>query len=444
MKTGFCRKKITPPLGTPIIGYYKERLTSDVIDDLYTRVAAFDDGETKAVVVAVDLCLLGKDSCDLFRKTISEFCGVAEDAVFISCNHTHTGPLTVPDFASDKKPDPAYMEFLRVTIRDAAAYALRDMKESRFFVAETDVEGLTFVRRFKMKDGTIKKPEAGDPDIVCPVGAPNETVKVLKILREGGDDLFIVNLGTHSDTVRGDRISADWSGYVCATLEGALPGTNCMVLMAPQGDSIHRDLTRKDGALVTFRKNPDDVKEGAPHARYMGRVIAGKVLTVCDRAKEIGADRIRFGKLEVEVPSHQENDRLEEAKRINDLYESGRAAELNLQPTALTFTVAEARRILNLKDGPTSFRQTMFALRLGDLVLAGFPGEPFTALRNMVDAKTPFENTMVCCLVNDSPGYFPYPEAYDEGGYEVLASVFGRETGNILVNGMLELLNTLK
>ena len=51
MKCGFCKKVITPPLGTPIVGYYSERLMKGVIDDLYVRAAAFSDGEKKAVIL---------------------------------------------------------------------------------------------------------------------------------------------------------------------------------------------------------------------------------------------------------------------------------------------------------------------------------------------------------------------------------------------------------
>ncbi len=45
------KKCITPPLGSPSVGYYKPRVTKGVIDDLYVRAVAFDDGEKKAVCI---------------------------------------------------------------------------------------------------------------------------------------------------------------------------------------------------------------------------------------------------------------------------------------------------------------------------------------------------------------------------------------------------------
>ena len=445
MQCGFCKKVITPPLGTPICGYYVERLTKGVIDDLYVRAAAFSDGENKAVILVADLCLLSPALCSKYRKCIAEFCGISEDGVFFSMNHTHTGPLTGRDFASDREISQQYLDFLQVTFRDAAAYALEDLKPAEFYAAQTTAEGISFIRRYRMKDGcTRTNPAPLDPNIDHPLGTPNESLKLLKIVREGANDLFIFNFGTHSDTVGGEYISADYSGYACSTIEGAIPGTDAMFLLAPQGDVNHIDPSKPDwGRLISPRADVD-VKERAAHARYMGRVIAGKLLTVCDRAEKISSDKIKWASMEVEIPSHQENDRLDEAKRINELYLSGREDEIGATGMHLTEIIAEARRIVKLENGPTAYHYHVYALRMGDFVMAGLPGEPFTEIHNRISAATPFANTMVCCQINGSTGYFPTTKAFYEGGYEAKTSVYAAGVDDILVNSMCQLLEKLK
>lgn len=438
MNCGFCKKVITPPLGTPMIGYYYERLAKGVLDDLYARAVAFEDGGVKAVIVELDLCLETEDVCDLWRKTVAEFCGIDEDAVLISCNHTHTGPLTTKDFASDKVADPHYMAFLQTTIRDAAAYAFQDLKPARFFVAESQAKGISFVRRYRMKDGSVRtNPDAQDPNIDHVLAEANEAVKLLKIAREGGDDILLFNFGTHSDTINGDYISADYSGYACQAIEGAIPGTQAVFILAPQGDVNHRDVYKPNIGLVGEKGTP-------AHAKHMGRVIAGAILTVYDRAAEINADGIKFGAAHLKVPSHKENHKLEEAIRVNTLYEAGRGEELAGPGKHLTAIVAEARRIISLKDGPDFFEKKISALRVGDMVFAGYAGEPFTEIRNDTEKNSPFENIMVCALVNGSGGYYPSTKAYEEGGYEVCSSAMGPGTDVALVTGMTELLNSLK
>ena len=439
MKTGFSKKCITPPMGYPIVGYYEERLTSGVISDLYARAAAFDDGNARAVVITVDVCYLIKPTCDRIRSLVKEACGVEENAVFVTASHTHTGPLTAADFASDKVADPAYMESLCFACRDAAVEAFADLKESRFFAAETQAEGISYVRRYFLRDGRVSKPYfRADPNIIEPVSKPNHTLKLIKILREGGRDLVMLNFGTHADTVQGNRICADYPGFVCENLENVLPETDAMFLLAPQGDVAHVNHRLADGALVTSLKDGDT----APHARFMARVLTGAALTVYDRAEEIAVDRVRFGAEELVVPTNKENDRLEEAAAINAQYEAG---EFDSYPAhKKTCLAAEARRILRMKDAPDTKNLTNFAIAIGDLVFAGMPGEPFTALRNEIEIRSPFANTVVCCLTNDAGGYVPYIKAYEEGSYEVLTTENGPKTAGILVNSMVNLLNSLK
>ena len=442
MKCGFAKTVINPPLGTPIVGYYSERLTKGVIDDLQAKAVAFESDGVKAVLIQVDLCLLTEETCNEMREMVSEFCGMDANAVLISCNHTHTGPLTSKDFASDKVADPNYMAFLKTSVRDVAAYAFQDLKPASFSVAQTRAEGISFIRRFRMKDGSVRtNPDAQDPNIDHPLGEPNETLKLLKIVRDGGDDIYLINFGTHADTVGGSYISADYSGYACAALEGAIPGIQCVFVLAPQGDVNHFDVSKANKG----RKNKaPGVTDAAAHAKYMGRVLAGSILKVCDSTTPINSEGIQFGSAFVDVPSHQENDKLEEAIRINDLYEAGRGDELGYAGMQLTSIVAQARRIIRLKDGPATFAKKLSALRVGDYVFAGFAGEPFTSIRNRIEEETPFENTMVCALLNGSGGYFPSTQAYSEGGYEVLTSSFGPGTDELLIQGLINLLEDLK
>ncbi len=438
MKCGYSKKLITPPLGTALIGYYRERLAKGVHDDLYARAVAFESGEKKAVLVELDLCLITEDICDDMRKTVADFCGIDADAVLLSCNHTHTGPLTTKDFASDKVADPDYMAFLKTAIRDAAYCALQDVKPAKFFVAEGQAKGISFVRRYRMKDGSVRtNPDAQDPNIDHALAEPNETVKLLKIVREGGDDLFLFNFGTHSDTIGGDYISADYSAYACQAIEGAIPGTQAVFVLAPQGDVNHRNVFMPNIGLVGEQETP-------AHAIHMGRVIAGAVLQICDRAVEIDAEGIRYGADHIKVPSHQENDKLERAIYVNTMYEAGRGEELVKPGQHLTAMLAEARRVIALKDGPAFFEKKITALRVGDMVFAGYAGEPFTDIRNDTEAQSPFQNIMVCALINGSGGYYPSTRAYNEGGYEVCSSAMGPGTDVALVEGMTQLLNTLK
>lgn len=445
MKAGFAKVCINPPYGAPIVGYYEARYTKGILDDLYARALAFDDGKTKAVVIALDLCTLAQKYYDAFKAAVCEATGMDKDAIFINCSHTHTGPLVGNDFASDRKSSQFYDDFLIACVRDAAVYALADLAETKIEAAESQAKNISFIRRFRMKDGSVAtNPGVGNPNIDHPLGQPNETVKLLKLVRTGADDIFLVNFGTHPDSVGGEYISADYMGYVCSILENAVPNTKCMFLLAPQGDVNHVNVHPTPGESRISEIDFDGVPRSLRHAEHMGRIIAGAVLSVCSITEEVKADTISFASKEVSLPSHQENHRLEEARRIHTLYEAGRANELPYKEMELTTVVAEAERIIRLEHGPDSFPFFLSAIRIGDLVFAGIGGEAFTDIGNRIYANSPFASTILCCITNSAGGYIPTRTAYEEGGYEARSSQLKPGGDDIVVNGMIELLAQLK
>ncbi len=444
MKTGYARVCINPPYGAPITGYYEARFVKGIADSLYARAVAFDDGERKAVIIALDVCYLAQALYEDIKKAIMDVCDIEKDAIFINCSHTHTGPVIGKDFASDLRSPDGYIPFLIGCARDAAVYALNDLHESTVETAQGQAKNISFIRRYRMKDGSVAtNPGVNNPDIDHALGEPNETVKLVKILREDADDIFIVNFGTHPDSVGGEYISADFMGYVCSILERAVPNTKCVFLQGPQGDVNHVNVHPTPGESAISVIDFDSVPRSLKHAEHMGRIIAGAVLSVCSITEPVKTDKISYNSKRVELPSHKENHRLEEARYIHDMYASGRAHELPYKEMALTTAVAEARRIVNLEHGPESYPFFLSAIKIGDLVFAGIGGEPFTELGNRICADSPFKETVLCCLTNSAGGYIPTRKAYEEGGYEARTSNLRPGGDDIIAEGMRQLLNEL-
>ena len=56
---GVGRTTLTPPLGTPLIGYGGREHGADTIrDDIYATSLVLSDGETKIALITCDLCAL--------------------------------------------------------------------------------------------------------------------------------------------------------------------------------------------------------------------------------------------------------------------------------------------------------------------------------------------------------------------------------------------------
>ena len=189
-KAGFARVDITPPLGTPIVGYFEERRAKGVLDGLEANAVAISDGGNAAVLVAADL--LGIEGVAFgasLRKRIAASAGVDADAVYVHCTHTHTGPgAGKADRGRTKIFDGTdfYNELLASRLADAARLAVEDLAPAALAVGRGEAKRISFLRRYRMKDGSIRtNPGVGNPGIAEPLGSLDETVRVLRIGRRG-------------------------------------------------------------------------------------------------------------------------------------------------------------------------------------------------------------------------------------------------------------------
>ena len=445
MKTGFSRECITPPMGIHMSGYYETRVAKGVLDDLFVSAVSFDDGNKKAVIIGVDTLMMASSQCRKCIKLVADKCSIDEKSIFINCSHTHTGGSIDLKPLGNNPGDKEYEKYMFEKIAEAAKKSFENMKDSAFFAADGKAENISFLRRYKMKNGnTQTNPGVENPDIDQPLGMVNDTVKLLKIVRDDGDDIFIINFGTHADTVGGEMISADWPGFVRNTIEKALDGVKCLFLTGAQGDVNHINPHPTTFDRIGLDYNTfDGVPRSYSHAKHMGQVVAGAVLLICEKAVPIDNNEIAFETLEVVLPSNQDNSRLEEAERIYKLHEEGKDSEIPFEKMELTTVIAEARRIVTLQNGPESFAYTISGIKIGEAVFLGTPGELFSEIGLKIQENSQFATTFVCCLTNGGDTYFPTSSAYDEGGYESRTSFLKKGGDKIIIDSMKTLCKKL-
>ena len=440
-KAGFARVDMTPPIGTEVDGYFRKRVSDGILDPLEINAVAFSDGTNKAVVVSADVVTL-RAYFELYRKKAAESAGLPPDAIFIACTHTHTGPVVCKSFYGESYDSfdkaSTYELFLGERLADAVKLSLADLAPAKLSIGRGEARNISFIRRFRMKDGTCRtNPGRGNPDIVAPVGMPDETVQLVRIDREGRDAIALVNFQCHPDTIGGNKISADWPGVVRRTVERALDGVKCIFVNGAQGDSNHVcvDVSRKEiprGLDVVYR--------------HMGRVVAGAAIGIWDACVPVPAGKVGFGVALAKVKANRAApEEIPEAQRIVDLYNSGKVSEIPGTGMQRNTNIVAAQRKLHLKDGPDYFHFPLSAVTVGDsLASVGFPGEPFTAYGTALKEKSPFTMTIPACLVNGYFGYLPTDAALSEkSGYETQGSIFVPGLEQAIVNGHLEQLDRL-
>lgn len=441
LQAGFARVNVTPPLGIFVRGYYKPRYAEGVLDDLEINALALACENSKVLLLSIDHCGLDKETCTVYRQHISDVTGVPINCIFLSSTHTHTGPQLV--YTSTEPLEKEYFQFLYNRMADVSRMALQDLKPARMGYGIGNAPNISFIRRFRMKDGSVRtNPGVDNPDILHPIGDVDERVNVLRFDQENGQSLVLVNFGDHPDTVGGSLISADWPGFLRKTVEKALDNTRCIFFNGAQGDVNHVNVHPRGGYLNDMFLDFDDVARGYKHAQYMGRVVAAGVLQTYDKVKYVDVDTLQGLQRTVAIPSNMPKpEDLAEAHRINDMHNAGKDNELPYEGMMLTTVVAEAARMVRLEHGPAYFDMDLIGIAIGPVAMIGIPGEPFNGIGLGLKKASGWELVLPCSLTNGNQGYFPMQDAYDEGGYESRSSIFKAGVAELIIQEGIALLD---
>ena len=427
LKAGFSRVDVTPPLGSYVSGYFHERYAQGVLDPLELNALACNDGERTVLLIIADFIGVDKTYCDIIREKIAARVSIPEDHIMLSSLHQHT---SVCVGMGDKytRNDVVYMESLYRKYCDVAQMAIDDMKDAKAEISAGETaQPIAFIRKYLMTDGTIIGHPFGRRDeIVKRLEDADNTVRLVRFRREGAKDIAFVNFCTHPDVVKGDWLSADWPGSARRFVEHDLEDVSCLVLNGVQGDSNHSD----------YLTEP---KRGYEHSLYMGRTIADVVLRLWDSGRTMKEEKVgeRIGIVSLPTRSDGMED-YEEAKRLVDA--------LAADSDAIKTTAAErarARRIVEMQTAPLFQKLPVTVLRIGELFVVGFGGEPFTDYARELRRAMPDTEFFTSCCANGYEGYLPTEKAFEEGGYEGSSSPFSSGLEADCVAKAVELIKSL-
>ena len=455
LQAGFSRVDITPSLGVEIVGYYHPRYAEGILDHLEINTLALAVGESKVLLISADLCFISKAAQDPILESIVEATGLTKDQIFLHATHTHTGPVVsmegkngmgVSGSASSGAITREYGISLCRKFADAAVLALQDLKPAKMGWAVGQAPNIAFVRRFRMKDGKVRtNPGVGNPDILHPIGDVDERVNVLRFDREGAETIVLANMGCHPDVVGGNLISGDWPTLYRHRLEKAMDNVKTLFFNGAEGDVNHVNVNAKDGDMNDMFHDFDDVARGYGHARHMGNVVAGAVMQVYDKVSYVDVDKLNSRVQTISVPSNRAKpEDLPLAHKYNDLHKAGKDSEIPFEGMELTTVVAEAARMVQLENGPDSFKLDVTGVVIGPVAMVGIPGEPFNRVGIGLKAAPDWKLVLPCCNINGAAGYFPMLDSYDEGGYEARSSRYKAGTAEQLVADGIALLESLR
>jgi hypothetical protein len=376
------------------------------------------------------------------RKAVSESTGVPLDAVFLASTHAHTGPVTRIPSTPGRHWEKVHAEDIPIVEAsnrkmidgcvESARKALSDLAPSEILLGRGEAKGISFIRRYRMKDGTVRtNPGVNNPNVECALGEPDEQLQLVRFVRQGKKEIALINFQCHPDTIGGTKFSADWPGLACMYVERAMNGAvDAILINGAQGDTNH---------LRTRVKPEEVVPSRYEMAKHMGRVVAGATLSVWGTCASRKAGKVQAAVRQVKVITNKGRpEEIPQAERYVQLHLTGRSREIPGVGMEHIANIAAAYRMMELKDSPREVDVPVSVVAIGDaLVLGGFPGEPFTWMGTELKRRSPFAMTIPACCVNGQRGYFPIKSAYTDGGYENATSRFVAGTAERLVEAAL-------
>ncbi|MHC4631930.1 MAG: sugar phosphate isomerase/epimerase family protein [Planctomycetota bacterium] len=437
LAAGIAVIDITPPVGYRMSGYFRERLSTGTSNPLNAKAIVLHQGRERAVLVFCDIIGLSLDVSSRARVQASKKTGIPVENILIASTHTHTGPLyfgalrkhfhdlAVAKYGSDPCEKMDYSSELVTKLVKVITQADTARKPVRIEAGVAEQRGLSFNRRFHMKNGSVRfNPGVLNPDIVRVAGPIDPDVGIVLFHKADGGSAAaaLINFALHLDTVGGTKYAADYPFYLEQSLRKVY--SKEFVLMfgtGTCGDINHIDVTKKERLKTN----------------YIGKTLGQTVNEKFGSLKAVAEPTLAVRSEIVHVPLQSYG-----PEKIAWARENIK----KVGTSKLSFLKqVEAYKILavEMRHGETIPLEVQVFRLSRDVAVVGLPGEVFVDLGLAIKRASPFPTTLVIELCQDAPGYIPTKQAFVEGSYETVNSRIAPGGGEIMVEAAVRLLKAL-
>ncbi len=430
-EAGFAEQIITPPLGTPLAGFFHNRVSVRIRDDLHARAVVLSDGRTRVAIISLELICVDSDFVDKAKALIEAETGLDSDHVMITATHTHTGP-EVRLVGNKVSRNEAWLAGLPRLIADAVRQAREHSIPVTLRAGKVATDGYVFNRLFKRRDGTEQMGRGGDAsDLLGPAGPVDPDLQTLSFVDEKGTVRGIIfNLGMHGGPTIGggdaDFISADWPGEVARHLRLLYgPDVLPMYLQGSCGDTWPHPYTN--------RILPQN---GPAKALALGRGLAGAAAYAAERAEPETLARLSVRVRHVDIPYYTRTPEL-----MDEVAELKRRSNL---------TAAEAYFVKAVEEWPFDgkiCRVPLQVIRIAQLAIVAVPAQIFTQIALEMKRWSPASHTLVVELCNARvTSYVPTADQVERGAYgsrPIVSRWLSADTGRRMIDAVLVMLQEL-
>jgi hypothetical protein len=425
MKAGFSKVDITPRVGVELCGFgaYINRHSTRVVEPLYARAMAVDNGQAQWVIVSADLLAFSEPLTDRIRALVQKATGWHADQIMLHATHTHAGPCVLPDLIGWGDLDDPYVEMLPNVVAKACLDAIKDLQEATFHHAEVPAEGLSYNRELPAPgltrelgmDWKWKTDKPGEIDT---------TAQVIRVDRGGRCAGFLTYFSCHPVVCceNNHELHGDFVGVATNRVEKQYPGAVGLFLQGALGD-INPTYAHgpADESLVALERY------GARFADVIAAGIrAARPLEVAEIGSTLSGEPHTLAKLDVAAMQAK---LAEQADFVATGQVDGRDGSIRM---AMVY-IKSQRSILARHARGESFYTPMpvQAFRLGPITLTGMPLELMHRIKRRFQAERGSQ-ALLLSVTNGFRGYAPLREYYQIPPFRYSANVVPLMLGRLL------------
>lgn len=412
LQVGLASVDITPKIGVPLAGYGGERRrilpwdifnkysyctylkpSTGVLDPVRAKAMYVEKHDQRLLFISLDIVAITAWMSKQIKKKLSKH-GLSESEIIISATHTHSGSGTLSKskiwqpIGSDRFKQEIFDKFL-LDIEKAVENAIQNREPATLYTDAFQVEGIQKNRRDEH-------------------GFVDKTVKILFAKSEQNQWIGgLVNMAIHPTALGSSNLkfSPDIPGAVESKLSEYLGNVNQQASTSPIEvlfiNSAEGDITPVYRGLEGIKKTAITITQELARNINSLRKIKGDW--------EIKAIDINMGKAKL--------------KLSNCLKQKG------------IFTRIRRRLFISLRRLMPS-QAKLHMIKLGDIVMLSWPGEPTAALGRKLILKAEaagWENCWVMGLTEGHLAYFTTKEEYSKRSYESCSSLYGKDGGEHIV-----------
>ena len=437
LQIGFGRASIMPDGVVHLAGGdAAKRRSTWAKDTLYVTCVAFQQNAQKILVYTMDLITADSANSGAAKTAVSQATGLPEENILINATHTHASVSIRSEWEGVEE----YRALFRSSMVQAARDALADLAPATVYYGSIMTERMTFVRHYKLSDGSYAGANFGNFKNGEVVGHSSEAdgqLQVIKFAREGKKDVVMTAFGAHGTfaSTADTYISAD---FPSPTREYIEANADCLVahFIAAAGDQVPSSRIKTEE-----RFNREQYREyGAALGQYA--LDAMKHMTKLEEAP------LKLLTRTVTYPANKE--KLELLPNVDEVVAKAKElGNIHKETVALArekgfSSYFEAIAIRGRSTAPETRDVCLRTMTIGKLGFIFAPYEMFGTQGMYVKEHSPCDMTFVVSCSEGSKGYLPSRLGIQIGCYESCVTQFTPGTAEKLAEDFVSMLRDMQ